>query len=402
MRTYHLGLIDLSLKNLRRRHFRSMGLSVLVALLSFSLIAGAMMASGLFNGLRSVSARLGADVLVVPQGYEQKTESALLRGEPSTFYIDGDTANQVLQSGDFAPVSPQLFIATLDSDHCAFPVQLIGYDPDTDFVIAPWLSTGVTRKLGFKDIVVGANIQAEMGDKLRFFASDYRVVGKLEQTGMGFDTSVFFNMETARAALKEYVYYTNTQIPDQAHAVSVVTADIPGGYSTEFQRSINDKYRGSGLEFIFTKSLISSLTQNIKALLTLGSALLIILWAVSVIVLLLVFSVMLNERKREFAIYRALGSSRSWLTRAILTETALLSSAGAALGVLIFGILAFSFRPLLERKLTLPYLSPGHLSTLVIIAGGFGLAVAAALLTSAVSSVRLGSLTDKALRPGGD
>ena len=402
MRMFPPSLIDLSLKNLRRRPFRSIGLIALVALLSFSLIAGGMLSYGLFSGLDSVSSRLGADVLVVPKGYEQKTEGVLLQGEPSTFYIDGDRAEQVLKSGDFAQASPQLFIATLDSDHCAFPVQLIGYDPDTDFVIGPWLSSARPQKLGFRDIVIGANIQADIGDQLLFFDSYYQVVAKLEQTGMGFDTSVFFNMETARAALKEYVYYTDAQIPDQTHAVSVVTADIPGGYTTEFQRYINDKYRGSGLEFIFTKNMISSLTQHINALLTFCFALLIILWGVSVGVLMIVFAVTLNERKREFAIYRALGSSRKWLTHLILTETFLTSIAGAGTGVLVFGVLAFSFRPLIERELSLPYITPGHLNSLLIILSGFVIAVAVGLLTSAVSSARIGSLTDKALRPGGD
>lgn len=401
MRIHPQGLIDLSLKNLRRRPFRSICLIVIVALLSFSLIAGGMLSYGLFNGLRSVSSRLGADVLVVPEGYEQKTESALLQGDPSAFYINGERAEQVLKSKDFAKASPQLFISTLDSEHCAFPVQLIGYDPDTDFVIAPWLSATMPKKLEFKDIVIGASIQADIGDKLLFFNSYYRVVAKLERTGMGFDTSVFFNMETARAALEEYVHYTQVQIPDPAHAVSVVTANIPGGYTTDFQRFINDKYRGSGLQFIFTKNMISSISQNINALLAFGLALLLILWGVAVGVLVIVFSVMLNERKREFAIYRALGSSRKWLTRVILTETSFISILGAGVGVLIFSVLMFSFRALIEREMTLPYVMPNHLISSAITLGGFVIAVAVGLLTSAVSSARIGNLADKALRPGG-
>lgn len=35
-----------------------------------------------------MSKRLGADLMIIPYGYEKQLQSALLRGEPSTFYLD--------------------------------------------------------------------------------------------------------------------------------------------------------------------------------------------------------------------------------------------------------------------------------------------------------------------------
>jgi ABC-type antimicrobial peptide transport system, permease component len=401
MRTYLSGPVDLSIKNLRRRSFRNICLIALLALLSFALIAGAMLSYGLLNGLHSVSARLGADFLIVPDGYEQKTEGALLQGDPSTFYLDTAAADRILQSSDFSKASPQLYIATLSAACCSAPVQLIGFDPNTDFVIAPWLSAQSTKKLGLKDVVVGANISADAGGELQFFSTTYHVVAKLQQTGMGFDNSVFMNMETAQAAIKDYNQFTPTKLPDKAKLVSVITADTPGGYSLAEQQYLNMKYANERIQFIAPQNLISGLSQNLNLFLTFSVILLVILWIISVSALLIVFFVTLNERKREFAIYRALGSSRKWLTRAILTETFLVSTVGAAAGAVIFCVLAFSFKALVLQKITLPYVTPGALVSAAFIVGGFLVSLAASLLAAAVSSARIGSVADKALRPGG-
>ncbi len=401
MRLPHLGVLDLSRKNLRQRPYRSICLTAIVALLSFLLIVSGILAYGLANGMKSVSDRLGADVLIVPKGYDKKTEGALLRGEPSAFYISAEDSYKILKGSDFEKVSPQLFITSMDSDHCAFPVQLIGYDPETDFVIAPWIATATPKALELREIVAGANIQAEVGDELLFFNTKYRVVAKLHNTGMGFDTSVFFNMETAREALDEYLYYSGTEIPDKARAVSVLTADIKGGYTTEFQRSINDKYRNSGVEFVYTKNLIGTVSRNISTLLTYSVVILAILWLIAIGVLSIVFSVMLNERKREFAVYRALGSSRRWLTRMLLTETALVSLAGALLGAVSFLMLGYSFKGLFQREMDLPYVLPGSAMLLLLLLGGFLLSFVTGLLTSLASSVRIGKVAETALKPGG-
>ena len=61
----------LSLLNLQRKPFRTAALMTVVALLSFVLFAGSVMTMSMENGIEGLEARLGADIVVVPEGYDK-------------------------------------------------------------------------------------------------------------------------------------------------------------------------------------------------------------------------------------------------------------------------------------------------------------------------------------------
>jgi putative ABC transport system permease protein len=77
---------QLSFYNLRRRPFRTFCLILVVAVLAFTLFGGSILTISLRNGMSSLQQRLGADLMVVPKGYEADMTGVLLRGEPSYFY----------------------------------------------------------------------------------------------------------------------------------------------------------------------------------------------------------------------------------------------------------------------------------------------------------------------------
>jgi putative ABC transport system permease protein len=103
------------------------------------------------------------------------------------------------------------------------------------------------------------------------------------------------------------------------------------------------------------------------------------------------FSMIVNERRREIGLLRAMGANRFQLTSVLLTEAGILATAGGLAGVLLgFGILV-SFKDLMLHHLRLPYLfpEPVELATLtaaaLLIALGTGLLAA---LLPALSAVR--------------
>ncbi|MDR0671526.1 MAG: ABC transporter permease [Oscillospiraceae bacterium] len=391
-------------QNMRRRPFRTFCLMGLVALLACVLSAGSLLTFGLRSGLRSISDRLGADLMLVPRGYEQSTEGALLRGEPSTFYLDGALAAALAETDGLVRVSPQLFIATLDSDHCAFPVQLIGYDPGTDFVIAPWLARALPGGPADGEIVIGHSVSARVGEELLFFSQKYRVAGQLERTGMGFDTSVFMNMGTARATLEEYVYYTGAEIPDRARAVSTLTADVDAARTTpqEVARKIRDVYRNEGVGVILTQAMIGGISDSLNAFLTVVAALVAVLWLLAAGVLMLMFSVTLHERRREFGLYRALGATRGRLVRIVLTESSLLSLAGACAGVALLCLLLFPFQPLIARSVAAPYLQPSAAAAAALLGASLLLSFLTGPLASARAAASIGRVAAHAAVRGGE
>ena len=82
-------------------------------------------------------------------------------------------------------------------------------------------------------------------------------------------------------------------------------------------------------------------------------------WILALVILFIAFAMMVNERRRELAVYRLVGMSRSMLSGMILKETALCSLAGAVCGVLLGALAVFPFTTLIETSLKLPYLAPG-------------------------------------------
>jgi putative ABC transport system permease protein len=390
MRRHKLNVLNIALRNLQNKPFRNFCLAGLVALTGFALISVSMLASSLMRGMDRMSDRLGADAFIVPRGYGAKAEGALLRGEPSSFYLGPSALDMISEIRGFSRTSPQLFIASWDSSHCSFPVQLIGYDPATDFVVAPWIASSVPRDLAFGEVVVGSLIDAKEGDKLMFFSGSYPVAARLEKTGTGFDTSVFFNMETARATLKEYLRYSGENIPDADHAVSVVTADIEDGVDpAALSREIRDSYLIEGIDVIRTQDIIGGISRNLNAFLTLVMVLIAIFWMMAVGVLAILFTAMLNERKREFGIYMILGAPLRRVAAIIIIESSLISLMGALSGALSFCLLVLPFRTLIDISMVLPYVQPGVKTAALIIAAGFFLSFLVGPLASLRAAVRV-------------
>ena len=105
-----LTTFRLARANLSGKPFRSLSLGLIVAIFTFMLFVGSMISANLQAGIESLSARMGADLLVVPQGEGKKIESVILRAEPSTFYVDGKLLDVVSSVKGVAKASGQLFI----------------------------------------------------------------------------------------------------------------------------------------------------------------------------------------------------------------------------------------------------------------------------------------------------
>ena len=133
--------MNIAYRNVRRRPVRTAVLLVLTALLSLAVCGGTLLVSGLQKGLGSLEARLGADIMVVP--YEARTksnlESIVLQGNPGYFYMDNSRYEKIRGLDGIGQISAQFYLASASSGCCSIPVQIIGFDPETDFTVLPWL-----------------------------------------------------------------------------------------------------------------------------------------------------------------------------------------------------------------------------------------------------------------------
>jgi len=98
-----------------------------------------------------------------------------------------------------------------------------------------------------------------------------------------------------------------------------------------------------------------------------------------------------NERKRELGLLRAMGATRRRLFALIITESALLTGFGALAGIVAASLVIFPFRDLIARSLALPYLYPpaGEIAVLILLSWVVTLLLGPlASLYSAVSASR--------------
>jgi putative ABC transport system permease protein len=387
-----LTTANMAFHNLKRKPFRTTGLILLVAILAFTLFGGTVLSKSLENGMSSLSGRMGADILTVPYGYEADIQSVLLRGEASTFYFAADIAEKVAGVEGVAEVSPQLYIATLNAGCCSYPLQLIGFDPETDFVIRPWMSNALEHPLADGEIVIGANINAKVGQKLKFFDQTFLIAARLKKTGMGFDNSVFMNLSTAKLAARESERLKAHPVAENADLISSVMVKIKSGYEVkDVANSILQAYAREGVHVVITKNMLSDISGSLRGLTAYIYVLSGILWALAVGVLLIVFSVTINGRKRELGIFRVLGATRGRLVGLILWESGFISAFGSIAGMAAAALVVFPFSTYIGSLLGLPYLQPTWGTLSLVAALSFLISFATGPLASTYAAIKIGS-----------
>ena len=192
----HIALRGLPIENLKRKPFRTGALLAVVTILALTFFGGTMLTMNLNTGMTSMEKRLGADLMVVPQNTVQKAEALLTNGNPSTFYFTKDIADEVMQADGIAQATEQTYISSLAAACCAEKLQIIGYDPDTDFVIEPWVASQFEGPLEDGQMIAGANVNVSTDGTIELYGRSWPVVAQLANTGTSLDNSVFINQNT--------------------------------------------------------------------------------------------------------------------------------------------------------------------------------------------------------------
>ena len=297
-----MNMNTLPLKNLRRRMGRTTALVIVVILLSVSMLGGGLIVDSLQRGLASLETRLGADIIVVPDEAKSKKdlEAILLDGVPGYFYMDRAYYDKVVSREGLGRVSAQYYLASTKSGCCSMPVQIIGFDPETDFTVTPWIEQSGGKELGLYDVVAGYNINKTVGGKLKFFDVECRVVSKLDRTGTELDNAVYANFDTIRALIEASKTNSFKFFSEQnpADIVSSILIDVEEGYSIDdVVADINIHVKG--VEAVATKSMLSGVSDSLKGVSRVIKVLIAVIWILVLLILLVVFSSMIHQRKKE-------------------------------------------------------------------------------------------------------
>ncbi|MCL4435894.1 MAG: FtsX-like permease family protein [Thaumarchaeota archaeon] len=370
------GLLFIARRNIQRRLFRTLVLVISVGIATALLFSTSLLTQGVQEGVKLGSDRLGADILVVPQGTTSEAEGLLLMGSPTAFYMNKDVVNRVASIEGVKQVSPQIYIVSLLASCCiSGNTQLVGYDPASDFSVQAWVGGGVTQPSDANDVIVGHYIITPIGAPLIFYGHEFTVAGRLEPTGMGLDRAVFIPMEGAREMILESGMKAAQKLNVEPDQISAVFVRVDRSVSTPAEVALKIQAGVPGVSVIVANQLVEGVTIHLAAITQTMLVLTVAVWALSALMVAVVFSMIVNERKREIGLLRALGATKMQIFKLVLAESVLLTSAGAAVGIAAGGSIMYVFSALIQSVLKMPYLwpSPDSMVMLVLFSIGVGL-----------------------------
>lgn len=352
------GLLRLTLYNLLRKPGRSGTAVVAVTLAAAVAFAGSLIGSGVAHAVRAGMARLGADLMVVPRGSVSATHTALVMGEPVSFYMPGSVTGQVAAVPGVKAVSAQTYVETLASASCCTGrLFLVGFDPTTDFTVQPWLYRQLGRSLAQGEIIVGAHILTAVPGTMKFYGTDYTVVGQLDATGMGMDETVFLPAPSVAAMAANSAKRAEKPlvIPDVSVSAVMVKltdptrADEMAGAIEAAVPSVSVVTGGQ-----VTRGVSQDLSDLMSWLLPIAGGVLL----VAVLLFAVLFAAIAAERAREIGLLRAIGATQAQAVAALVGEALLLGAIGGALGTGIGLGLYSLFQKAILMDFGLPFLWP--------------------------------------------
>ena len=382
-----ITLKRLPLENLKRKPLRTIALIVVAACLSAVFFGGALISMNLSRGLKSMRERLGADIMVVPQGTNTKAEALLTNGGSSTFYFTNNIEDLVKRAPGVKKVSVQTYISSLSAGCCAEKLQIIGFDPSTDFVIGPWIYSQHSSVLRAGDMIAGANVSVSYDNTVRLYGHKWNVVSQLAKTGTSLDNSVFVNRQTVPQVIEYSAKVGHIAIPKEyaTKAISAVLVKVDKSYSP--QKVADNIRKTSGLSsigIIFPGGITATTKENLSIVTRSITVVVAILWLISIIVMVTVFASSIGERKKECASLRIIGVNRISLVKIIVKESCIIGLAGGVIGVAFASLILFPYNSLISKQLQLPYLEITAIPVVILIIVGILVSLITTLLTSIV------------------
>ncbi len=342
-------LASLALQNLGRRKARSLLLIAAVAVASGVVFTGATLMRSIDNSMAVGFTRLGADMMAVPEGALTNITAALLTVEPTDLVLDQDLfAKAGLTSVSRA--APQKIARVehsgIGSHHES--ADLIGFDPALDFTVRPWLVEKLNRDMRSGDVILGAGRDAALGSELLIFGKAHTVYGRLGKTGVGtHERGVFMTFDTLEA-LAGSVHGHGGGPPAvlQKGKVSGFLVELAPG-ATPLQARFAILSTLKGVKVVTGDSTMSGIRQGLAALLNGILALMVLMFASTALMVSVLFSAIVTERRGELGLLKAIGARRGQIVGMMVIEAVIATGAGGALGVAL-GVLVMR---LYERSL---------------------------------------------------
>lgn len=387
-----LTLFGMAVRNLARRSIRTGFMVFFACVMAASLFVSSVLVTSMEQRLDTTIARMGADIIVAPKAADDIADSILL-GERLGFYFDRSWIDRISSTPGVDRITPQLCLATLDAACCLQPTQIVAFDPESDFIVRPWLEEMKVPGLEKGQVIIGSKIVANVGDTIRFFNMPVRVAGVLAKTDTGFDNRVYMNFETAYELMRtpELRDVISGDVANERSVVSTLMIRLREGADGAFVAALlNGSLRDSPLHALTRNGLFGRISDSMKQLSAYGSFLTAALFLLVIPALACIFTITINERRYEFGVLAAVGATGPQLAAMILTEAAVIGAAGGILGVAVSGALLAIFQNAVVLKLGIPSLATSFAFLTATALKCAGVSLLVSLCASAYSVMEIG------------
>ncbi|MGF7161880.1 putative ABC transport system permease protein [Rhodoligotrophos appendicifer] len=340
----HWLLASLALQNLVRRKSRTLLLIAAVAIGSGGVFTGATLMRSIQSSMTVGFTRMGADLMVVPEGALTNITAALLTVEPTDLTLDSDVLDRANLKG-VGRLAPQQIVRTEHSGvgGAHEPIDLIGFEPLRDFTVQPWLAEKLNRDLAQDDVIIGARRDAPLGSQMLVFGKPFTVYGKLAATGVGTHERGLFMSMASLATLGPAIHAQTGSLPSvlQPNKVTGFLVELAGG-ATELQVRFAILSAVKGVKIIAGDSTLTGIRQGLTALLSGILALMVLMFVSTALMVSVLFSAIITERRNELGLLKAIGARRGQIVGAMLLEAVIATGVGGIVGV-VLGVLAMQF-----------------------------------------------------------
>jgi putative ABC transport system permease protein len=379
-----MSLLQLAWKTISGNGLRSWVVALCALVVAAFALFSTLLLRGMAVSLELATERLGADIVVVPDGAQTAMEGVLLMGVPAHIWMPEENIGKLAAMPGVERVAAQVYLATLQGASCCTVSEMfmVAYDPEADFTVSPWLEKNLPDGLGLCEVIGGAYIFAtEENDGIFVYGTRVTLKGNIERTGSGLDQTLFFTMDTARELARMSETRAEEPLvipPGQVSAVLLKTK--PGSNNESLSGAIYRTIPGvfpieSDNLFQSSRTVLSSLIDTVVVVLAL-------IWPLAIVLIGMVYLMAANARRRELGVLRALGATRRFIFESLLADASLLAACGAAAGIVMAVLAIYLFRNLIMQSFGVPFLLPSAGSLLLQVGIGLLLSMLSVVLAA--------------------
>lgn len=384
--------LRLAWKNILGNGYRSVVVLACAALVAGLALSATFVVRGAEASLRTNLRRLGADILVLPWGtMTEKIGGVRLMSAAIDGWMPRTAIDKVATVDGVAHVSPQLYVGSIrDTAYCGgCEMLVVAYDPESDFVLRPWLENGRGQRLAAGEALVGSQITIPDGTgEIPLYGHRLAVVDRLEPTATSIDSTVFVTFDTAEAMIAWSAGQAKGKLNLMPGSLSAIMVKVALD-ADPHHVAVEILERVPGVVPLETPDLFQSERRQMAGVLRTMLSLLALVWAITLVFLGMVFSVGANARRWDIGVLRALGFSRGLVLKVLLTEGAMLALMGGLAGVLVSVTAFTTLSDELVRWVRLPLQVPSALGLVSLSLGGQAVALFSVTLAAFVPAWRI-------------